>query len=91
MIVARQYRIRGRVQGVGFRYFTHGVALREGLSGWVRNAPGGEVEAFVEGDLEAVERFERSISRGPTGARVEDVQITDVPPTGRTGGFFVRG
>ena len=91
MIVARQYRIRGRVQGVGFRFFTHGVAVREGLSGWVRNTAAGAVEAAVEGDLEAVERFERSISRGPAGAKVEDVEITDVPPSGRAGGFFVRG
>ena len=73
MRVARRYLISGRVQGVGFRYFTEAAAAREGLHGWVRNLPDGRVEIDVEGEAEAMERFERNVSHGPPGARVSDV------------------
>jgi acylphosphatase len=90
MVVARRYLVSGRVQGVGFRYFTEDVALREGVSGYVRNLPDGRVEAFVEGELEAVARVEQSLWNGPPGARVEHVEVESVPPTGRASGFRVR-
>ena len=90
MRVARRFLIRGRVQGVGFRYFAEAVAAREGLHGWVRNLPDGGVEACAEGDAEAVERFERAIRHGPPSARVDDVDVDDEVPTGREGGFAVR-
>ena len=61
MRVARRYVITGRVQGVGFRYFTQDAALREGFTGWVRNLPDGRVEALVEGEAEAVTRVERGV------------------------------
>jgi acylphosphatase len=78
------------VQGVGFRFFAQEAAAHEGLSGWVRNLDDGRVETFVEGDREAVERFERKIRRGPPAARVEDVVVDDDTPSGRGGGFLVR-
>jgi len=90
MLVARRFRVSGRVQGVGFRFFAQEAAAHEGLSGWVRNLDDGQVEAFVEGDREAVERFERKIRRGPPAARVEDVSVDDDAPSGRSGGFLVR-
>ena len=52
MRVARRYVVSGRVQGVGFRYFTQDTALHEGVTGWVRNLPDGRVEALVEGDVD---------------------------------------
>ena len=58
MRVARRIVVSGRVQGVGFRYFTQDTALREGVTGWVRNLPDGRVEAHVEGEIEAVARVE---------------------------------
>src|SRR5688572_20913803 len=70
MIVARRFTISGRVQGVGFRWFTKDVADREGVNGWVRNLPDGRVEALVEGDVDAVTRVERALRMGPRGARV---------------------
>jgi acylphosphatase len=88
--VARRFLIRGRVQGVGFRFFAESVAEREGLHGWVRNLPGGQVEAWAEGDAEAVERFERAIRHGPPAARVDDVEVEDGMPIGRDSGFAVR-
>jgi acylphosphatase len=91
MLVARHFLIRGRVQGVGFRYFVEQAAHREGLSGWVRNARDGSVEAHVEGDAEAVERFDLTIRRGPPLARVEAVECDERPPAGRFTGFVVRG
>ncbi len=90
MIVARHFRIDGRVQGVGFRFFVEDAARREGLHGYVRNLRDGAVETEVEGDQQAVERFERAIRRGPPAARVEDVEVTILTPSGRAGGFEIR-
>ena len=90
MIVARRYVIGGRVQGVGFRYFTEAAAAREGITGWVRNTPDGRVEILAEGDADAVERFERSLRHGPPHARVEEVAVDDMIPTGRETGFTIK-
>lgn len=87
MRVARRFLISGRVQGVGFRWFTREVADREGLHGWVRNLPDGRVEAHAEGDADALERFEHALRHGPRGARVDDVDVDSLPPTGRDTGF----
>jgi len=90
VIVARRYLISGRVQGVGFRYFTEATARREGIIGWVRNTPDGRVEVAAEGDAEALERFERSLRHGPRGARVERVDVDDTIPAGREAGFTIK-
>lgn len=89
MLVARRFVLSGRVQGVGFRFFASDSATVEGVSGFVRNLPDGRVELFAEGDREAVTRFERHIRRGPAGARVDDVQVTDETPSGRAGRFEI--
>ena len=90
MLVARRFVVSGRVQGVGFRFHIMESAQLDGLHGWVRNLPDGSVEAFVEGDREAVARLERKIRRGPPGARVERVDAEDDVPTGRLGEFTVK-
>ena len=90
MRVARLYVISGRVQGVGFRWFTEAAAVREGLQGWVSNRSDGRVEIAVEGDAEAVERFDRHIRHGPTGAHVDDVQVNEETPSGRDSGFSIK-
>jgi acylphosphatase len=90
MIVARRYVITGRVQGVGFRFFTEHAAAREGVHGWVQNRADGAVEALIEGDEEAVDRVEAALRRGPAGARVERVSVEPEPPSGRATGFVVR-
>jgi len=87
---ARRYVIGGRVQGVGFRWFTHDVAAREGVHGWVRNLADGSVEVFLEGESESVERVEARLRRGPAAARVEHVTIEEQAPTGRGAGFEIR-
>ena len=90
MRIARRYVISGRVQGVGFRFFTHDAAAREGLHGWVRNLPDGRVEVSAEGDAEALARFDRHVRQGPAGARVTLVAVDDSTPTQRETGFSIR-
>lgn len=90
MRVTRHYVVAGRVQGVGFRWFTVDAAAREGLGGWVRNLPDGRVEAVAEGESESVARFEAALWRGPARARVEDVQVSDAEPLGAVDGFSIR-
>jgi len=90
MRIARRYVIVGRVQGVGFRYFTEDVALREGVSGYVRNLDDGRVEALVEGEVEALGRIEAALWQGPRGAQVEDIEIEQTAPSGRFTGFRIR-
>ena len=85
MAKAVQYRVTGRVQGVGFRAFVADVARDEGVSGWVRNLPDGSVEARAEGDVDALRRFEWRLWQGPSHARVDDVATEDVVPDGATG------
>lgn len=90
MVVARRYLVSGRVQGVGFRFFVEHVARQEGVSGYVRNLPDGRVEALVEGDVMAVGRVEAALWQGPGLSRVDEVQTSDVEPSGRATGFRIR-
>ena len=70
----RQIRVRGRVQGVGFRDALRAEALRLGVRGWVRNRADGSVEALLQGEASALERLVRWARRGPTLARVQALQ-----------------
>ena len=82
--------VSGRVQGVGFRYFALDAARRDGLHGYVTNNDDGTVEAVVEGEAEAVERFERALRRGPSHSRVEHVAVDEMQPDMKTTGFEIR-
>lgn len=75
--VARRIKVRGRVQGVGFRHATVEVARALGVAGWVRNLPDGTVEAFVQGAPAEVERFVAWCRHGPPLARVDGVEAGD--------------
>ena len=90
MRIARALLISGRVQGVGFRYFTRDVAMREGLTGWVRNLADGRVQAYLEGETEAVTRVERLLRQGPGSGRVTDVAAVDEPASGAYSTFEIR-
>lgn len=90
MRLGRHYRLTGRVQGVGFRFFARAAARREGVHGWVRNVPDGGVEITAEGEREALDRFEHKLRQGPPTARVEHVEVTDIGAGGRDIGFEVR-
>ena len=90
MRIARRLIVGGRVQGVGFRYFTQDAAAREGIGGWVRNLPDGTVEAYLDGESEAVTRMERAIRQGPRGARVERVDVVSEEPSDRLLTFSIK-
>ena len=90
MLIARTLLISGRVQGVGFRYFTRDVALREGITGWVRNLADGRVQAHLEGEAEAVTRVERLLRQGPGSGQVRDVAASDEPAGGAYSTFEIR-
>ncbi len=89
MVVARRYLVSGRVQGVGYRFFTQEAAAREGLGGFVRNLEGGRVEAQAEGEQAGLDRFERALHQGPPGAVVERVAVEDLIPEGRPPTFRI--
>ena len=89
MRLGRTYLVTGRVQGVGYRYFVHAAATREGVHGWVKNTAEG-VEIAAEGDAEALDRFERAVRQGPPRARIDRVEVTDVGAAGRSSGFCVE-
>ena len=66
--------VRGRVQGVGFRWYVMRIAQELGLAGWIRNRPDGIVELAAAGDRAALAKLEAAVSAGPPGARVEEVR-----------------
>lgn len=75
MSVARLHAVvRGRVQGVGFRYTTQYEAQKLGLAGWVRNRHDGTVEVDAEGDRTHLETFLAFLHKGPLGAHVDAVE-----------------
>jgi acylphosphatase len=88
--IARRYIVSGRVQNVGFRYFTEALAARESVHGWVRNTPAGRVEISAEGEVSAMDRFERGIRQGPAAARVDQVEVETAIPGTHHSGFIIR-
>ena len=65
--------VRGRVQGVGFRYFALDTAQNLGLVGWVRNLPDGTVEAYAEGNKRTLESWIDHLHQGPSLSRVDSL------------------
>jgi acylphosphatase len=82
--------VRGRVQGVGYRYFVVIQSRRLGLAGWVSNEPDGSVRVLAEGSEATVDRLEEALHRGPPGAIVDAVSSVRMPATGTFAGFSVR-
>jgi acylphosphatase len=82
--------VRGRVQGVGFRFFVLRSAAVLGLDGWVSNEPDGSVRCVAEGPTEGLEAFVAELRQGPAGARVDTVETTWSEARSEFGGFSVR-
>jgi acylphosphatase len=89
MVTARHFVVRGRVQGVGFRWSTAAVAGRLGVAGWVRNLPDGSVEVWAEADAGRIEALADWLRQGPGGARVSEVVSEAAVPAG-VAGFEIR-
>jgi acylphosphatase len=88
-MIARRFIVRGRVQGVGFRYFAVRAARAAGVNGTVQNLADGTVEAIAEGMPGAIAEFRRELERGPSYAKVSRVDEIEMQPTGRYSGFDV--
>ena len=84
-MVSLRLTITGRVQGVGFRYAMQHEAARRGVRGWVRNRRDGSVEALVQGEARAVEALVAWARQGPPGARVSELQTTEVEEPAHSG------
>jgi acylphosphatase len=83
-------RVKGRVQGVGFRYFVISHAQRLGVTGWVSNEQDGSVQCLAEGPRDDLELLLEALKEGPAGAIVEYVAEDWLPYTGHWSHFGVR-
>ena len=91
MLRAKHYLVRGRVQGVGYRYFALEAAERLGVNGYVRNLANGDVEVHAEAAEAALEAFKRELEHGPRMARVREIIESDLPLSGSYSSFLIRG
>jgi acylphosphatase len=78
MTMVRHYIVKGRVQGVGFRWLVHREAGARELKGWVRNTDQGEVELMVAGSEEKLDELRAVLERGSRGSRVDVVHEKDM-------------
>ena len=79
MTERRRVRIEGRVQGVGFRWFTSEAAAACGLTGWVKNLPDGAVQAEAQGEVDQLDTWLDAVGRGPVFSSVSSVEFESIP------------
>lgn len=89
-LVRAHIRVKGRVQGVGFRAHVEYHAHQTGVNGWVRNVGRDVVETVAEGDRSAVERFIETVKQGPRASRVDEAQVEWEPFAGEFKLFSVK-
>jgi len=90
-IEARRFVVRGRVQGVGFRWFVEREADLLKIAGWVRNNPDGTVEVLAIGTREQVADLRLRLQQGPRAARVDNVEESEAEAIAGLDSFQVRG
>lgn len=90
-MIARRYIVRGRVQGVGFRWFVDHEARQLGLSGWVRNNLDGTVEVLAIGSEQQHAALRDKLHRGPRAARVDEVREIPAEPVAGLDTFRIEG
>lgn len=86
---AKFYRVRGRVQGVGFRYFVEQSANTLGVTGWVRNADDGSVEVYASGTAAQLSDLAGLLRKGPRWAEVAGVDESEARLESHTS-FMIR-
>jgi acylphosphatase len=91
--MVRYYLVKGRVQGVGFRWFVHREAAELGLHGWVRNTDSGHVEVVASGEPEILEELKAALRKGSRGSRVDAVVEQELEPSEdeTLGPFVIEG
>ena len=82
--------ISGKVQGVGFRYFTQQNATKLGVHGYAKNLPNGKVEVVAEGDKATLDEFVKILWKGPPASRVEDLKVEARPHSGEYTTFSIK-
>ena len=90
-IEAKLIVVHGDVQGVGFRYFVQRAAIRLGLTGNVCNCHDSTVEIVAQGESNRMADFIGEVRRGPRLARVDRLDIEDIPPHGNYRAFLIEG
>ena len=90
-IQARLYLVRGRVQGVGFRWFVEREAHILQIAGWIRNNPDSTVEVLAQGTRDQLAGLHQRLREGPRAARVDEVEVTDADPIPGLNSFQIRG
>ena len=90
-IQTRKYVVRGRVQGVGFRWFVEREARLLGLSGWVRNNSDGSVEVLASGTADQLSALRSRLHQGPRAARVDNVDESDAQSVAGLKTFRIEG
>lgn len=81
-MIAVHVRVSGQVQGVFYRAFTQNRARALGVKGWVRNIPGGGVEAVLEGERKPVGELLKAMKSGPTGSIVLGMEFSELESKG---------
>ncbi|HEY6305736.1 MAG TPA: acylphosphatase [Candidatus Angelobacter sp.] len=90
-MIARRYIVRGRVQGVGFRWYVDYEARQLGLAGWVRNNFDGSVEVLAMGSEQQHAVLRGKLQDGPRAARVDDVKELPAEPVAGLTTFRIEG
>ncbi len=89
-LIRKRFLVMGRVQGVGFRHSAVRMALKLGLTGWVRNLSEGAVEVHAQGEKDAIEKMELWLRKGPPTASVTRLTVLETPPKENEGSFVIR-
>ena len=90
-VQARRFLVRGRVQGVGFRWFVEREAFLLQITGWVRNNPDGTVEVLAQGTREQLAGLHSRLREGPRAARIDEVEVSEAQPVAGLTSFQIRG
>jgi acylphosphatase len=90
-VAARRFIVRGRVQGVGFRWFVEREAHILGIAGWVRNNHDGSVEILAQGTRDQLIGLRSRLREGPRAARVDNVEESEAQPTAGLSLFRIEG
>ncbi len=89
--LARRFLVRGRVQGVGFRWFVEREAHILKIAGWVRNNPDSTVEVLAQGTRDQLAGLHSRLREGPRAARVDGVEVSEAEPIPGLSSFQIQG